>query len=56
MARGTSARWRQDETQLRQAYQDFLKHYEAEMKANRPEYAEHKFSVEEFRKAAERGP
>jgi len=56
MARGTSARWRKDEPALRQAYQDFLKHYEAEMKANRPEYAEHKFSVEEFRKAAERGP
>jgi hypothetical protein len=56
MARGTSARWLQDEAQLRQAYKDFLTHYEAEMKANRPEYAEHKFSVEEFRKAAERGP
>jgi hypothetical protein len=56
MAQGTSARWRKDEPALRQAYKSFLKHYEAEMKANRPEYAEHKFSVEEFRKAAERGP
>lgn len=56
MARGSSARWRQDSTALRQAYRSFLKHYEAEMKAARPEYAEHKFSVEEFRKAAEQGP
>ena len=56
MARGTSARWQNDTTALRRAYKSFLEHYEAEMKANRPEYAEHKFSVEEFRKAAERGP
>ena len=56
MALGTSARWRKDTAALRQAYGSFLKHYEAEMKAGRPEYAEHKFSVEEFRKAAERGP
>jgi hypothetical protein len=56
MAKGTSARWRNDTTALRQAYRSFLKHYEAEMKAGRPEYAEHKFSVEEFRKAAQRAP
>jgi hypothetical protein len=56
MALGTSARWRKDEAALGRAYRSFLKHYEAEMKANRPEYAEHKFSVDEFRKAAERGP
>lgn len=56
MAQGTSARWRKDTTSLRRAYQGFLERYEAEMKANRPEYAEHRFSVEEFRKAAERGP
>ena len=56
MAQGTSARWRKDEVALRRAYQGFLERYEAEMKAARPEYAEHRFSVEEFRKAAERGP
>ena len=56
MALGTSARWRRDEPALARAYQSFLEHYEAEMKANRPEYAEHEASVEEFRKAAERGP
>jgi hypothetical protein len=56
MARGTSARWRKDEAALKAAYGKFLARYPEEMKANRPEYAEHKFSVEEFRKAAERGP
>jgi hypothetical protein len=56
MAQGTSARFRKDDAALKQAYKSFLARYEAEMKANRPEYTEHKFSVEEFRKAAERGP
>ena len=56
MARGTSARWRKDPAALKAAYGKFLERYPAEMKAARPEYAEHKFSVEEFRKAAERGP
>lgn len=56
MALGTSARWRKDEAALRRAYRAFLERYEAEMKAGRPEYQEHRFSVEEFRKAAERGP
>lgn len=56
MAQGTSARWRKDDAALKRAYKSFLARYEAEMKANRPEYAEHKTSVEEFRKAAEQGP
>lgn len=56
MAQGTSARWRKDAKALRQAYEGFLRRYEAEMKANRPEYAEHRFSIEEFRKAAQQGP
>jgi hypothetical protein len=56
MARGTSARFRKDDAALRGAYKSFLGRYDAEMKAHRPEYAEHERSVEEFRKAAQRGP
>jgi hypothetical protein len=56
MALGTSARWRKDQAALREAHRRFLARYEPEMKAARPEYQEHRFSVEEFRKAAERGP
>ena len=50
---GTSARWRKDDAALGRAYRDFLSRYDAEMKAGRPEYAEHRFSIEEFRRAAE---
>jgi hypothetical protein len=50
---GTSARWRKDEAALAQAYREFLTRYDAEMKVNRPEYAEHRFSIEEFRRAAD---
>ena len=50
---GTTARWRKDEATLGRAYREFLVRYDSEMKANRPEYAEHRFSIEEFRRAAE---
>jgi hypothetical protein len=50
--RGTVARFQKDQKGLSQAYGDFLKHYDAEMKAGRPEYQEHSTSVEDFRKAA----
>jgi hypothetical protein len=50
---GTSARWRKDDVALRRAYREFLARYGEELKANRPEYAEHRFSIEEFRRAAE---
>lgn len=49
---GTAARWRKDDAALRQAYRAFLAGYDAEMKVNRPEYSEHRFSLEEFRRAA----
>jgi len=52
MARGTVARWRKDEKALSAAYQGFLQHYDAEMKANRAEYGEHARAVEDFRRAA----
>lgn len=52
MIRGTVARWRKDAAGLSRAYAGFLEHYAAELKATRPEYADHKTSVEEFRQAA----
>jgi hypothetical protein len=50
--RGTVARFGKDKKALDQAYAEFLKHYDAEMKASRPEYQEHSTSVDDFRKAA----
>jgi hypothetical protein len=50
--RGTVARFRKDNKALGQAYSDFLKHYDTEMKAGRPEYQEHSTSIDDFRKAA----
>jgi hypothetical protein len=53
---GTAARWRKDDKALQRAYRAFLAGYDAEMKAKRPEYAEHRFSIEEFRRAAQGAP
>jgi hypothetical protein len=53
---GTVARFRKDEKALDRAYSGFLKHYDAEMKADRPEYQEHRRSVDDFRAAALKGP
>lgn len=50
--RGTIARFRKDQKALDQSYTDFLAHYDAEMKAKRPEYAEHPRALDEFRTAA----
>jgi hypothetical protein len=50
--RGTVARFRKTEPELNRAYADFLKRYDAEMKAARPEYAEHRTSLDDFRRAA----
>jgi hypothetical protein len=52
MVLGTVARFRKDEAGLSRAYAGFLKRYDAEMKLNRPEYAEHRTSLDDFRKAA----
>lgn len=51
--RGTVARWQKDEPALAKAYAGFQQHYDAEMKAARPEYDEHKTSIAEFRQAAQ---
>ena len=52
--RGTVARWQKDEKALARAYADFLMHYDAELKAGRPEYADHKSSLDDFHQQAER--
>jgi len=50
--RGTVARWQRDDKALARAYAGFLEHYDAELKAGRVEYEEHKASLDEFHKAA----
>ena len=52
MIRGAQARFAGDSVALKQAYADFLGHYDAEMAAARPEYADHKRSVDDFAAAA----
>jgi hypothetical protein len=50
---GTTARWRQDDAEMSRVYREFLAHYEAEMKADRREYDEHRASLDQFRRAAD---
>jgi hypothetical protein len=50
--RGTVARWRKDDAALARAYAGFLEHYDAELGAGRPEYAEHRPALDEFRRQA----
>lgn len=52
MVRGEAARLAGDAAGGAKARRDFLSHYEAEMKANRQEYLEHRTAIEEFRKAS----
>lgn len=52
---GTVAQWARDDAGLAKAYGEFLSHYEGEMRAARPEYAEHQASLDEFRRRAEAG-
>ena len=53
--RGTIARFQGDKAALKQDYAEFLKRYDAEMKAQRPEYGDHARAIDEFRKAALEG-
>ena len=55
IVKGTIARFQNDEKALPRIYADFLKHYDAERAAKRPEYEEHPRAVEEFLKAAQAG-
>ena len=50
--RGTVARFRKDEKELARAYAGFLERYDKETRLARPEYSEHKTSLDDFRKAA----
>jgi len=52
IVRGTVARWQKDQAGLDRAYAGFLQHYDSEMKAARPEYGEHRGSVDEFHRQA----
>jgi hypothetical protein len=52
VVQGTVARFRKDQKALDRAYSGFLKHYDAEIKAARPEYQDHRTSLDDFRKAA----
>jgi hypothetical protein len=52
---GTVARWNKDDAALKQAYENFLSHYDAEMKQGRPEYADHERMMTDFRQAASAG-
>ena len=52
IVKGTIARFQKDQAALNVAYAAFLKHYDAEAAAKRPEYAEHPRAVEDFLRAA----
>lgn len=49
---GAVARWTKNETERTKVYQGFLAQYDAELKANRPEYLEHRAMLEEVLKEA----
>ncbi len=55
IVQGTVARFRKDQKDLSRAYGGFLKHYDAETAAARPEYQDHRTSVDDFHKAALEG-
>ncbi|MFZ5624716.1 MAG: zinc ribbon domain-containing protein [Gemmatimonadota bacterium] len=52
---GTAGRWSKDDRALAAAQKGFLEHYDAEMKAGRPEYREHQRALDEFKQVAEAG-
>jgi hypothetical protein len=53
LIRGTAAEARGDTAARARAARDFLAHYDAEMKANRPEYLEHRPALDEFKRQAD---
>lgn len=52
IVQGTIARFKKDNAGLARSYAAFLSHYDAEIKAARPEYQQHKPSLDEFHRAA----
>jgi len=53
LVRGAAADRAQNDTMRRQAYRDFLAHYDAERRAGRVEYQEHQAAIDGFRQQAE---
>jgi hypothetical protein len=57
LIRSTAAKYQHDAAAEARAERDFLSHYDAEMRASRVEYQEHKPALEEFKQEAEKpGP
>jgi hypothetical protein len=52
IVRATVGRWKHDAPAEKAAYADFLSHYDAEIKAARPEYAAHKTIMDDVRQRA----
>jgi len=52
IVQGTIARFEKNDAALARSYADFLKYYDAETTAKRPEYAEHPRALEDFLAAA----
>jgi hypothetical protein len=52
LIRGESADRQNDTTALTRSYREFLDHYDAEMRAGRVEYAEHRPALDDFRTRA----
>ena len=55
ITQGTVARFRKDDKGLAKAYASFLKYYDAEVKAGRQEYSDHKAALDSFLKEAQAG-
>jgi hypothetical protein len=53
---GTLARWERNDAALDAAQREFLRRYEAEIAANRPEYGDHKVALERFLSEARANP
>lgn len=52
VVQGMAARWAKDSAALPAIYAAFHRHAQAELASGRPEYAEHQFMLDEFRRAA----
>jgi len=52
IVRATIGRWKHDAPAEKAAYADFLSHYDAEVKAARPEYTAHKTIMDDMRQRA----
>lgn len=53
LVRGTVGDFSGNPAEQRAAYDEFVKHYDAELKKNRPEYADHRPLLQEFKATAD---